>query len=127
MVAKFNCRHTELSLVVCYAPTNSETHADDLANKDAFYNHLDNVASSIPKHDIWIIIGDMNAQLENDTNTWKSALGNYAEGTLNMPNDNDIRLLFFCQTHNVIVGSSLFPHKKIHKLSCNSTDRKTVS
>ena len=67
---------------------NSETQPDDLANKDASYNQLDDVASSIPKYDIPIFLGDMNAQLGNDTDMWKSALGNHAEGTLN----DDIRL-----------------------------------
>ncbi len=66
----------------------------------------------------------MNAQLGNDTDTWKPALGSHAEGNLN---GNGIRLLSFCLVHNLFIGSSMFPHKKIHKLTWNSLDGKTVN
>ena len=79
IVARFNCKHTKLSIVVCYAPTNCETRPDDVANKNAFYEQLDDVVSNIPKHDMQIIIGDMNAEVGNDTSTWKPALGMHAE------------------------------------------------
>ena len=124
MVARFNCRHTKLTIIVCYAPTNSETRSDDVANKDAFYNQLDDLTSGIPKHDVQIVIGDMNAQLGNNTDTWSPVLGNHAEGDLN---DNGIRLLSFCQANNLVVGSSLFPHKRIHKLTRNSPNGKTCN
>ena len=39
-------------------------------------------------------------------------------------NDNGIGLLSFCQAHN-LVGSPLFPHKRIHKLTWNSPNGKT--
>jgi len=122
MVARFNCKHTKLTIVVCYAPTNSESRPDDISNKNAFYNQLDDLVSSIPKHDIQIVIGDLNAQVGNDTSSWKSVLGGHAEGALN---DNGIRLLTFCLAQNLVVGTSLFPHKKIHKLTWNSPDGKT--
>ena len=112
MVARFNCKHTKLTMVICYAPTNCETRPDDVANKNAFYDQLDDLLSSIPKHDIQIVIGDMNAQVGNDTSTWKPVLGRHAEGALN---DNGIRLLTFCLAQNLVVGSSFFPYKKIHK------------
>ena len=83
LVTRFNSRHAKLTIVVCYAPTNSETRPDDIPNKDAFYEQLDDVVASIPKHDIQIIIGDFNAQLGNDTDTWKPELGKHAEGDLN--------------------------------------------
>ena len=124
MTARFNCRHTKFTIIVCYAPTNSETRVDDVADKDAFYNQLDDLASNIPKHDVQIIIGDRNAQLGSDIDTWHPALGKHAEGYLN---DNGIRLLSFCQAHNLVVGSSLFPHKRIHKLTWNSPDGRTIN
>ena len=124
MVARFNCRHVKLTIIVCYAPTNNETRSGDVANKDAFYHQLDDLTSGIPKHDVQIIIGDINAQIGNDTSTWKLVLGSHAEGDLN---DNGIRLLSFCQAHNLVVGSSLFPHKRIHKVTWNSPNGKTTN
>ena len=58
-------------------PTNSETRSDDVANKDEFYKQPDNLIG-IPKHDVQIVIGDINAQLGNDTDTWSPVLGNHA-------------------------------------------------
>ena len=124
MIARFNCKHTKLTIVVCYAPTNSETRQNDIADKDNFYNQLDDTVSAIPKHDMQIIIGDFNAQLGNDSDTWKPALGKHAEGELN---NNGIRLLSFCMAYKLVVGSSLFPHKRIHKMTWNSPDGRTVT
>ena len=120
MVARFNCRHTKLTTpytVICYAPTNSETCPDDVTNRNAFYDQVDDLLSSIPKHDIQIVFGDMNAQVGNDTSTWKPVLGRHAEGALN---DNGIRLQTLCLAPSFVVDSLLFPHKKIHKLTWNS-------
>ena len=116
-VARFNCKHAKVTIVICFAPTNSETRPDDVFNKNAFYDQLDDLLSSSPKHDVQLVIRDMNAQVGNDTATWKPALGGHAEGALN---DNGIRLLNLCLAQNLVVGSPLFPHKKIHKLTWNS-------
>ena len=75
MVARFNCKHTKLTLVVCYAPTNYESRPDDIANKNSFYEQLDDLVSNVLMHDMQIVIGDMNAQLRSDTSTWKPVLG----------------------------------------------------
>ena len=110
--------------MICYAPTNSETRPDDVSNKNAFYDQLDELMSNIPKHDVQLIIRDMNARVGNDTTTWKLALGGHAKGALNY---NDIRLLTLCLSQNLVVSSSLFPRKKMHKLTWNSPDGETVN
>ena len=46
----------------------------------------------------------------------------HAEGELN---DNGIRSC--CLAHKVVVGSSLFPHKRIHKMTWNSPDERTMT
>ena len=43
------------------------------------------------------------------------------------PEWNGIRLLTLCLAQNLVVGSSLLPHRKIHKLTWNSPDGKTVN
>ena len=71
-----------------------------------------------------IVLRDRNAQLGNDTSTWSPVLRHHTEGDLN---DNGIRLLSFCQAHNLVVGSSLFLHKRIHKLTWNSPNGRTCN
>ena len=59
--ARLNCRHTKFTIIVCYAPTNiSETRSDDVTSKDEFYNQLDDLTPSIPKHDVQISNRNMN-------------------------------------------------------------------
>ena len=73
---------------------------------------------------IHIVTGDMNAQVGNDVRTWKPILGKHAERPLN---ENGARLLTFCLAQDLLVASSLFAHRKIHKLTWNSPDGITVN
>ena len=82
---------------------------------------LDDLVPNIPKHDMQTVIGDMNAQVGRDTGTLKPVLGKHAEGVLK---DNDIKLLTLSLAQNLVVESSLFAHKNIHKLTWNSPDGK---
>ena len=56
MVAIFNSNPSTM-IISCYSPTN----ASDEKDPDTFYNELSSLVYSIPKHNILIIKGDMNA------------------------------------------------------------------
>ena len=122
LLARFKCHPVNVSVIVCYAPTNREDRPGDIESKDAFYEDLYLVTSTLPKHDVHLVIGDFNAQLGNDTAAWKPALGKHAVGELN---ENGSRLLTFCNENDLVVGSSMFDHKNIHKLTWRSPDGKT--
>ena len=49
----------EVSVVSCYSPTNCSPDSE----AENFYNLLSDVCKQIPKHDIMVVCGDMNAQL----------------------------------------------------------------
>ena len=53
---KFN----NLSIISAYAPTEEKTDEE----KEKFYQVLQTVHNRIPKHDIVIIMGDLNAKIE---------------------------------------------------------------
>ncbi|GFS12286.1 craniofacial development protein 2-like [Elysia marginata] len=55
-------RFAKLTIVQCYAPT--EDAADD--EKDEFYSKLQEFLTYIPKHDITIVMGDLNAKVGSD-------------------------------------------------------------
>ncbi|GFR93740.1 craniofacial development protein 2-like [Elysia marginata] len=57
--ARLYSRFAKLTIVQCYAPT--EDAADD--EKDEFYSKLQEVLTYIQKHDITIVMGDLNAKV----------------------------------------------------------------
>ena len=96
--------------IQCYSPTNdSEEEA-----KDEFYDQLKAEIEGIPKHDMKIIMGDLNAKVGDDNSTYERTMG--CEGCGKM-NENGERLLDFCEENAFIVGGTLFKHKDIHKLT----------
>ena len=44
--------------IICYAPTNASDQKDDI-----IYNELSSFVHSIPKHNVLIISGDIDAQI----------------------------------------------------------------
>ncbi|XP_042243416.1 craniofacial development protein 2-like [Homarus americanus] len=67
LLARLKSKQANMSLVVCYAPTN--TSPDE--SKDAFFEQLQDVLSSIPDRDIKIVLGDFNAKVGSNNH------GNY--------------------------------------------------
>ena len=52
------------TIISCYNPIN----ASDETNVDTFYNDLSSLVCCIPKHNVLIIGGDMNAQISKNVN-----------------------------------------------------------
>ena len=63
MVATFN-DNDKHKIISCYTPTK----ASDEIDLNTFYNELSSLDCSIPKHNILIIGGDMNAQIGENVN-----------------------------------------------------------
>ena len=61
MKARFNSKYTKLTVIVCYAPTNTS----DEENKGEFYEQLQTAVSEVPAHDKLLVIGDMNGRKNN--------------------------------------------------------------
>ena len=57
--ARFDSKHCKLMIIQCYAPT---SEADD-AMKDDWVDHLIQVLSKVPRHDMLLVIGDLNAKV----------------------------------------------------------------
>ena len=96
-----------LSLFSVYAPTmqaNEEVIVD-------FYRALHEVTSSVPNNEKLIILGDFNARVGNDWETW-DALGRHGMGKLN---SNGLRLLEFCSEQSLVICNTIFHQKEIHK------------
>ncbi|EDO30030.1 predicted protein, partial [Nematostella vectensis] len=109
-----------LTIIQCYAPTNE---ADDEA-KDDWYKHLTQVISRVPRHDMLLVIGDLNAKVGTDNTNYERAMGVYGCGTMN---NNGERLADFCLNNDLEIGGTIFPHKNIHKLTWRSPDGRTLN
>ena len=63
MTATFN-GNPRITIISCYSPTNVSEETE----LDAFYDELSSLVCSIPKHNILVIGGDMNAQIGKNGN-----------------------------------------------------------
>ena len=106
------------SLICVHAPT--EEKDDD--EKDNFYEDLDQIYEECPKRDVKIIIGNLNAKIGQEA-IYRPIIIKYSLHTLS--NDNGIRLINFACSKNIVVASTLFNHKDIHKMTWRSHDGQT--
>jgi hypothetical protein len=82
-----------------------------MEKKDDFYEVLTKTYKECPRHDIKVLVRDMNAQVGRDS-ICKSNIVRY--NPHDDTNDNGSRLVDFALAHNLVVGGTLLIHKKIH-------------
>ena len=91
--ARFNSRWQEVTVIQCYAPTNEATEEA----KDDFYEELQAVMEKVPRRDVKIIMGDMNAKVGTDNTGREEVMVRH--GVRAEMNDNGERWTDFCQTN----------------------------
>jgi len=69
-----------------------------------------------------ILLGDFNAKVGRE-NIFNPTIGN--ESLHQDSNDNDVRLVNFATSKNLVVKSLMFPHRNIHKYTGTSPGGKT--
>jgi len=69
-----------------------------------------------------IILGDFNANVGRE-NIFKPTFGN--ESLHKVSNDNSVRIVNFATSKNLVVKSTMIPHRNIHKYTWTSLDGKT--
>ncbi|XP_072025119.1 craniofacial development protein 2-like [Amphiura filiformis] len=116
--ARFFLKFLKFSILQVYAPTN-ETNEED---KDNFYEQLQAIVDSIHKHDVLIVMGDLNAKVGEDNEGCESIMGKHGLG---VRNDNGERLVDFCNLNNLVITGTIFPHRQIHKQTWVSPDGRT--
>ncbi|KAL4153361.1 hypothetical protein QTP88_001194 [Uroleucon formosanum] len=102
------CRWFNVILINGYAPT--EDKEDEV--KDIFYENLDNVCDRIPTNKVKILLGDFNAKIGQEV-VYRPTIGK--ESLHRISNGNGTRLVNFAMTRSMILSSTTFPHKDIHK------------
>jgi hypothetical protein len=97
-----------------------EDKSDDV--KDSFYEELGRVFDQSPRYDMNILLDDFNAKVGRE-DIFKPTIGN--ESSHEISNANGIRVVNFATSKNLVVKSTMFPHRSIHKYTWTSPDGKT--
>lgn len=108
----------DLVNINCYAPT--EDKNDDI--KDIFYEKLEAVYDSLPIHCVKMVVGDFNSKVGRE-NSFRPTIG--PDSLHNISNNKGTRLINFASSKNLIVSSTYFPRKAIHKHTWKSPDGRT--
>lgn len=90
-----------ITIISAYAPT--MTNPDE--NKEKFYEDLHTTLSAIPKADKVLLLGDFNARVGCDYETWGQVLGRNGVGKCN---SNGELLLQLCCEHELLITNTLF-------------------
>ena len=108
-------RNINLNIVQIYAPTNDASEE----TKEDFYNQLQEVIDKLPKKDVNIVMGDANAKVGENNEGFERTMGRHGLGYMN---ENGELFANFCSFNNLVIGGTLFPHKRTHKATWVSPD-----
>ena len=96
-----------VTIVSVYAPTMDSSQTNILS----FYDVLRKLFLNICDNDKIILLGDLNARVGRDSQTWKY-LGLHGLGK---PNSNGLQLFQFCNGDDLIIGNTWFRKKTTTK------------
>ena len=116
--ARFNSKGRKCTIIQCYAPTNAAGEEE----KDIFYNSLQSLIDRTPRRDLKIVMGDLHAKVGEDNTGKEFIMGRHGIGICN---ENGELFTDLCSFNDLVIGGTIFPHKKIHKTTWTSPDGKT--
>ena len=77
--ARFYSKYKRLTVIQTYAPTNDALNEE----KDEFYNQLQDTISSCNKHDMIVLMGDLNAKTGSNNANREEVMGKFVAGVMN--------------------------------------------
>lgn len=94
----------------------------DIADGEAFYSLLEKVVADTKRGDIIILMGDWNAQVGGDNANLENVMVKHGFGAMNVNGERFTEL--YCK-NDLVVGVTIFPHKRVHKETWVSSDQRT--
>jgi hypothetical protein len=107
------------NIIVFKMHATSEEKSDD--SKDSFYKELEQVFDHFPKYHMKILLGYFKAKVGRE-NIFKLITGKNPHQD---SKDNGVRTVNTATPKNLVVKSTMFPHRNIHKYTWTSPDGKT--
>jgi hypothetical protein len=97
-----------------------EDKGDDV--KDSLFEELGRVYDQFSRYDLKILLGDFNAKVGRE-NIFKPTIRN--ESLHEISNDSGVRVVNFATSKTLVVKSTMFPHRRIHKHTWTSPEGNT--
>ena len=107
ITARLESKCQATRVIQVYAPTN-DAEEDE---KEDFYHQLQTTLSKGKSRDLALVIGDLNAKVGSDNTNREMTMGTHGEGDMN---ENGELFCNFCATNGLVIGGTLFPHRKSH-------------
>ena len=107
---RLNSTTGPVTLISVYAPTLSTTPDA----KDMFYENLASIIRNIPSKEQVVVLGDFNARVSADHDSWPSCLGQFGVGKMNKTGQ---RLLELCTFYDLCITNSFFRTKPQQNVS----------
>jgi hypothetical protein len=105
------------NLIVLNVHAPCEDKSDDVKNGSD--EELERVCDQFPRYDMKILLGDFNAKVGRE-DIFKPTIGN--DSSHEISNDNGVRVVSFATSKNLVVKSTMFPHRSIHQYTWTSPD-----
>lgn len=116
ITARFNSCHIRTTTVQVYAPKNDA--------KDVFHEQLQTTTDKIPKHNIVLLMEDWNAKVGDQKDSKEGSV--VCHHRLHRErSENGEFFVELCPNNNLVITTTLFSHKDIHKHLWVSPDTPT--